>query len=312
MDVKIHIMACMIALKTELCYNFYNKMKNKYFRVQDMTDYLRENLSYGEIYYRLFRAKKHIKPEKVSYGNEKEQYFLYYRPVKAISRKVIIWVHGGGWNAGSPRFFDYVGQRIAGAGYHFVSVGYRHSPKHKYPAQIEDVCRGFNKAVNFLKDRGNDTTRIILSGPSAGAHLSSILCYSKKIQAEYSVDISGVIGFIGMGGPYRFSEKDGISVKLLLNQLFGKGYDRRKGEPCFLMEKSDIPRLVIQSRHDGLIDFECRQQFCEKASALGNRRELYRVEDKKNTHSWYTAGCFLLTREGNKTLDKFFTWVEEL
>ena len=38
--------------------------------------------------------------------------------------------------------------------------------------------------------------------------------------------------------------------------------------------------------------------------------ELYEVVDKKNTHSWYTAGMFLETREDNKGLDKFFSWIE--
>ena len=34
--------------------------------------------------------------------------------------------------------------------------------------------------------------------------------------------------------------------------------------------------------------------------------------DKKNTHSWYTAGMFLETREENKELDKFFSWIDNV
>ncbi|MBR4404314.1 MAG: alpha/beta hydrolase, partial [Clostridiales bacterium] len=168
-----------------------------------MIDYIRENLSYYPIYYRLlFKTKKDVTPEYVSYGSDKEQYFLYYEPKQPVSDKVVIWVHGGGWNAGNPKFFDYVGQNMAGAGYRFVSIGYRLSPKNRYPAQIEDVCAAYNAAIKYLKDKGIDTTKIILSGPSAGAHLSSILCYSKKIQKKYNVDISGVISYAGFGGPY--------------------------------------------------------------------------------------------------------------
>ena len=68
--------------------------------------------------------------------------------------------------------------------------------------------------------------------------------------------------------------------------------------------------LLIQSEHDGLIDYACAERFCEKAKRLGNRCELYPVVDKKNTHSWYTAGIFLETREENRTLDRFFSWIE--
>ena len=44
----------------------------------------------------------------------------------------------------------------------------------------------------------------------------------------------------------------------------------------------------------------------------GNSVELYEVEDKQNTHSFYTAGCFMLDREKNKTIDKIFSFIEKL
>ena len=157
-----------------------------------------------------------------------------------------------------------------------------------------------------------DTTKIVVSGPSAGAHLASILCYSKKNQKLYNVDISNVIGFIGVGGPYLFSKEDSLSVKILLNQLFEKGYDRKLGEPYSLMEKSHIPMLLIQSEHDGLIEYSCAEKLYEKAMQIGNECELYSVIDKRNTHSWYTAGMFLETRKENYGLDKIFSWIEAL
>lgn len=275
-----------------------------------MNDSMRENLSYSGLYRKMLRVKKSIISEAVSFGNDKNQYFLYYEPDNRVSDKIILWVHGGGWNAGTPRYFDFVGQCIARAGYRFVSIGYRLSPKNKYPCQIEDVCAGYKAVIQYLEGRSIDTSKVIVSGPSAGAHLSSILCYSKEVQEKYGVDVSNVIGFIGVGGPYSFSDKPSLSVKLLLNQLFEKGYDRTKGEPCSLMEKSNIPMLLIQSRHDGVINFSCAERFRERAISLGNECELYEVVDKKNTHSWYTAGMFLETREENKGLDKLFSWIE--
>ena len=65
-----------------------------------MNDYLRESLSYFGIYRELSKVKKIHKPEKVSFGDDKNQYFYYYEPSNAVSKKVIVWVHGGGWNAG--------------------------------------------------------------------------------------------------------------------------------------------------------------------------------------------------------------------
>ena len=279
--------------------------------VHKVIDYIRENLSYYPIFFRLlFKTKKEFTPERVDYGTDKEQYFLYYEPKERVSDKIVIWIHGGGWNAGNPKFFDYVGQYMARAGYRFVSIGYRLSPKNKYPAQIIDVCNAYNAAIKYLNDKGIDTSKVIVSGPSAGAHLSSILCYSKKVQDEYKVDVSNVIGYIGVGGPYSFRESQSMTLKMLQGMLFAKGYDRTEAEPWSLMTKNHIPMLLIQSRHDGLLEFECAEDLAGKAEMVGNSCEIYEVEDKRNTHSWYTAGYFLFERNESKTLDKYMTWIE--
>ena len=279
---------------------------------QYMNDSLREYLSYSGLYMKMFSVKKTIKPEYISFGEHKDQYFLYYEPNNIISDKVFVWIHGGGWNAGSPKYFDFVGQAMAGYGYRFISIGYRLSPKNKYPCQIEDVCNGYIAAINYLKSKNIYVNKIVVSGPSAGAHLASILVYNDAVRERMKVDISGVIGFIGVGGPYSFRTKTTTSVKLLLNQLFEKNYNRDEGEPCYLMDKSNIPMLLIQSKHDGLIDYSCAEMFYRKAMEIGNKCELYSVEDKKNTHSWYTAGMFLETRQQNKGLDKLLSYIESL
>ncbi len=277
-----------------------------------MNDFLRESLSYFGLYRRMLRVKRRFRPERVSYGADREQYFLYYEPEAVASDKLVVWVHGGGWNAGSPKFFDFVGQCVAGQGYRFASLGYRLSPKHRYPCQIEDVCAAYNAAIGHIGAKGTDTSRVVVAGPSAGAHLASIMCYCPEVQRRYGVDISNIVGFIGTGGPYSFRDDQSLALRLLLNQLFEKGYDRRGGEPVSLMARNHIPMLLIQSRHDGLLDFACAEDFAAKAREVGNSCELYSVTDRRNTHSWYTAGMFLESREENKGLDKFFGWIENI
>ena len=277
-----------------------------------MNDSLRESLSYFGLYRKMFQVRKKYDPVMVPYGKNREQYFLYYEPDQIIHEKIIVWAHGGGWNAGNPRFFDFVGQCVCDQGYRFISLGYRLSPKYKYPCQIKDVCDAYNAAVSYLNGQGINTSKIVAAGPSAGAHLMSIMCYCRKVQEKYGVDVSNIIGFIGSGGPYSFRDDQGLAIKLLLGQLLKKGYNRRNAEPAALMGRSHIPMLLIQSRHDGLIKYACAEDFAARAKELGNECELYSVTDRKNTHSWYTAGMFLETREENNGLDKFFSWIEEL
>lgn len=277
-----------------------------------MKDYLREMLSYPGLYRRLSKVKKIVKAERVDFGSDKNQFFLYFEPDSVKQNKVVVWIHGGGWNSGTPYDFEYVGQSFALEGYHCVSLGYRLAPKNKYPAQIEDVCVAFNKAMEYLEAQGVDCSQVVVTGPSAGAHLSAILCYSKKYQEKYAVNINKMIGFIGVAGPYSFRVKIANTVRLLLLQLFAKGYDWTDGEPCSLFTPNHIPMLLIHSKHDGLIDYSQAEAFYEKANSQGIQCELYEVIDKMNTHSAYSAGMFLETRETNKSLDKLFSWIEEI
>ena len=60
-----------------------------------MKDSTRENLSYFGLYKRLLTVKKDIPAEKVSFGDHKDQHFLYFEPEKVIRDKVIIWVPEG-------------------------------------------------------------------------------------------------------------------------------------------------------------------------------------------------------------------------
>ena len=173
------------------------------------------------------------------------------------------------------------------------------------------MCAGYNHAISYLKQNGIDTSKIIVCGPSAGAHLSSILTFSEADQRKYEVDISGVVGYVGWGGPYCFNGRTSLVLRILENQLFPKEYDRKQAEPLALLTKNHVPMLLIQSRHDGLVDFSFAEEFRDKALGLGMQCELYEVTDELNTHSWYTAGMFLETREENKGLDKFFSWIEE-
>ena len=41
-----------------------------------MNDSMRENLSYFRLYKKMFSVKKNVKPEKIFFGEHKDQYFL--------------------------------------------------------------------------------------------------------------------------------------------------------------------------------------------------------------------------------------------
>ncbi len=86
---------------------------------------------------------------------------------------VIVWVHGGGWRAGSKE--NVQGIFLTLSGYALVSINYRLSQQSVFPAQIHD-CKA---AIRWIRARGAtyglDPSHIGVWGNSAGGHLVSLL-----------------------------------------------------------------------------------------------------------------------------------------
>lgn len=88
---------------------------------------------------------------------------------------VVIWIHGGGWQAGDKADGDYFFEDLTDEGYAAISINYRLSDEAIYPAQIHDV----KGAVRWIRANGQtydlDTVHMAAMGGSAGGHLASLL-----------------------------------------------------------------------------------------------------------------------------------------
>ena len=92
--------------------------------------------------------------------------------------------------------------------------------------------------------------------------------------------------------------------------LFNKEYDRKQAEPVNLINRDNIKALLIQSIHDGVINFDCAEKMKKKLDKRNNECELYEVIDKHNTHSFYEAGCFMI--KNDKTLNKLLGYIRDI
>jgi len=97
-----------------------------------------------------------------------------YQPKQTTGNlPLVVWIHGGGWEAGNKS--DCPGMLFAEHGFVVASVEYRFSKAAVFPAQIYD-CKA---AVRYLRahaaDYHIDPTRIGVWGGSAGGHLVALL-----------------------------------------------------------------------------------------------------------------------------------------
>lgn len=87
---------------------------------------------------------------------------------------LIVYLHGGGWSAGSPKSGARGAQadHFTAAGYAYATVAYRFVPAVTVEQQLADVAR----AIAVLRrQRGVDPANIVLIGHSSGAHLAAML-----------------------------------------------------------------------------------------------------------------------------------------
>ncbi|MBT2407537.1 MULTISPECIES: alpha/beta hydrolase [unclassified Streptomyces] len=95
-----------------------------------------------------------------------------YRPHQA--QGAIVWLHGGGFVFGDLDTEHPWAARLAeGSGAVVISVGYRHSPEHRFPAALDDAYAVLTWAAEHAAELGIDPARIAVGGHSAGAGLAA-------------------------------------------------------------------------------------------------------------------------------------------
>ncbi len=105
----------------------------------------------------------------------------WYRPAKARSGKILLYLHGGAFALGSCDSHRKLVTQIARAGrIDAVLPEYRLAPEHPYPAGLRD-CVGVYRA---LLDYGYNPKNIIVGGDSAGGGLTMSLMLELRHAGE--------------------------------------------------------------------------------------------------------------------------------
>lgn len=127
-------------------------------------------------------------------------------PIPAQPIPVVLFVHGGGWAIGDKAVqMQYKPALFTNAGYCFVSVNYRLSPRPAeldnpnrimYPVHEQDVAASVAWVHNHVAEYGGDPARIALIGHSAGAHLVNLISVDESYLAKYGLGLSALRGTI--------------------------------------------------------------------------------------------------------------------
>jgi acetyl esterase len=104
-----------------------------------------------------------------------------YRPHQA--QGAIVWLHGGGRVTGDLNTEHPWATRIAdGSGAVVISVDYRLSPEHRFPAALDDAYAVLTWTAEHAAELGIEPERIAVGGHSAGANLAAAVALRARDQ----------------------------------------------------------------------------------------------------------------------------------
>lgn len=138
----------------------------------------------------------------VAYGEHERHKLDIYHP-QGPSRGIVIYVHGGGFVAGSKNadgvFHVNIGRWLARHGYTAVLPNYRLAPADTWPSGAEDVGRVVDWVQQHLSTASGRALPMILWGQSAGAnHVATWLWDPRQEGRVRSTALSAVLLMSGL------------------------------------------------------------------------------------------------------------------
>ena len=123
-----------------------------------------------------------------------------HAPAGARNLPVVLWIHGGGWQAGDKTDVQVKPAFFTAQGCVFVAPNYRLLPHVEMEALVRDVARAAGWVYRTIADHGGDPNRIFVMGHSAGAQLAALLCTDERYLAAEGVPFAALAGCVPVDG----------------------------------------------------------------------------------------------------------------
>jgi acetyl esterase/lipase len=223
----------------------------------------------------------------VAYDNtDPQQVMDIIRPADNATHPAILFVHGGGFRAGSRKGYLQQCIRLAQQGYVTATADYRLAPKAPFPAAVYDV----KAAVRYLRANAArlslDPQKICATGGSAGGHLVLFLGVTGNVpefegtgpNRDQSSKVSCVVSYYG---PSDLTKSYGRSVdaaEVLPLFLGGDVAHAReahlRASPLNWVTPDAAPTLAIQGTKDRYVNYEQSVWIIDRLLSVGVEAEL--------------------------------------
>ena len=123
-----------------------------------------------------------------------------YAPAGAKNAPVVVWVHGGGWQAGDKTEVADKPSAFNQKGFVFVAMNYRFVTKVPMESIVRDVAKSVRWVHDNIAKRGGDPKRMFLMGHSAGGQLAALLCTDNRYLQDEGLSLDILKGCVPVDG----------------------------------------------------------------------------------------------------------------
>lgn len=215
-----------------------------------------------------------IKPIEVEY--EPGLRLCVYRPTgaeKGPPRPALVFIHGGGWGAGSPDLLEPHARYFAGKGLVTVNIQYRLT--RQAGVRVPDCVADAKSAVRWVRghaaELGVDPKRIAVAGESAGGHLAACVGLVPGFEPAGAAAGSRADALILYNPVIDTASEDGWRMQGYTDE------ERRALSPAHHVAPGGPPTLVIHGEADKVVPIRWSERFAEAMKAAGCRVELERL-----------------------------------
>lgn len=209
------------------------------------------------------------------YGSAKRQVVDIAFPENASGDVgLVLMIHGGAWVAGDKNSYTDSIKYGATLGLVCAAMNYRYISE---KSNINDIMDDITAALGVIKEkaaqRNINITKVLLTGSSAGAHLSLLYAYSRK--AEAPITPAAVVSYCG---PTDLADWDEAHIKnnamgdsnfvyKLISYAAGcevtaQNYKSneiqtvlKKISPLYYVDKSTVPTVICHGQKDSVVPF---------------------------------------------------------
>jgi acetyl esterase/lipase len=233
-------------------------------------------------------------------------------PSKLSTDRVLLYLHGGSYNAGSINSHRSLAANIAAAANaRVLIIDYRLAPEHPYPAAVDDATA----AYEWLLDNGHAPGEIIIAGDSAGGGLTMALLVHLRDKGKplpaLAICLSPWTDLAGAGQSLQTRAKADIILDAgnlsKSAQAYLGGADPRAplASPLYADLKG-LPPLLIQVGSDEIL-LSDSTELAERAKGAGVNVTLEIWEPMQ--HDWHFAASFV--PEGRQAIARIGEFVEQ-